>query len=334
MVHINNFHREYIDSFKNEGNEVLVLASGEGADINIPFKKRAFSLKNALLSLKIRKIIKQERPDVIYLHTTLCAFWVRMALKGMKKRPLVVNTVHGYLFGSGYGKLHNKIYLLCEKILKKQTDSIVVMNGEDEKIAKENSLCLGTVYKINGMGINFLKKEIPKATPAFPPRKLIYVGEISKRKNQIMLVRALEYLPECHLTLVGDGGEREKIEKYARTHNLSDRLTVTGFTKDVGEYMKEADLYVSASTTEGLPFNILEALKSELPIVASHVKGQSDLLPSECLYEMNDIDTFVSLVENAKPMSVDISKYEIQNVLNENMEIYKSCAHIPTPARA
>ena len=120
MVHINNFHREYIDYFKKEGNEVLVLASGEGADLNVPFKKRAFSVKNALLSLKIRKIIKREKPDVIYLHTSLCAFWVRIALKGMKKRPLVVNTVHGYLFGNGYGKLHNKIYLSCEKILKKQ----------------------------------------------------------------------------------------------------------------------------------------------------------------------------------------------------------------------
>lgn len=333
MVHINNFHREYIDKFKSEGHEVLVLASGEGADIEIPFKKRAFSLKNAFLSLKIRKIIKQEKPDVIYLHTSLCAFWVRFALKCMKNRPLVVNTVHGYLFGNGYGSLHNKIYLLCEKILKKQTDNIVVMNEEDEKIAKENSLCLGSVYKINGMGINFLKKEIPNTTPAYPPKKLIYVGEISKRKNQIMLVRALEYLPECHLTLVGDGGERAKIEKYARTHNLSDRLTVTGFTRDVGKYIKEADLYVSASTTEGLPFNILEALKAKLPIVATRVKGQSDLLPDECLYEINDIDAFVSLVKSAKPMTVDVKKYETEIVLEKNMEIYKACAQIGEPAR-
>ena len=332
-VHINNFHREYAERFKSEGHEVLVLANGEGADLKVPFKKRAFSLKNAFLIFKIRKIIKRERPDVIYLHTTLCAFWVRMALKGMKKRPLVINTVHGYIFGSGYGGVHNKIYLLCEKILKKQTDSIVVMNGEDEKIAKENSLCLGTVYKINGMGIDFLKKEISKATPSFPPKNLIYVGEISKRKNQIMLVRALEFLPECHLTLVGDGGERAKIEKYARAHNLSDRLTVTGFTKDVGKYIKEADLYVSASSTEGLPFNILEALRAGLPVVASRVKGQTDLLPDGCLYELNDVDAFVSLVKSAKPMEIDISRYEMQNVFLKNMEIYKSCAGIESPAR-
>lgn len=331
MVHINNFHREYIDRFKADGNEVLVLSSGEGADISVPFKKRAFSLKNAFLSLKIRKIIKWEKPDVIYLHTSLCAFWVRLALKGIKNRPIVVNTVHGYLFGNGYGFLHNKIYLLCEKILKKQTDHIVVMNGEDEKIAKENSLCLGKVYKIDGMGIDFFKKEIQIATPSFPPKKLIYVGEISKRKNQMMLVRALEYLPECHLTLVGDGKERLKIEKYAKKHNLSSRLTITGFTRDVGKYIKEADIYVSASNTEGLPFNILEALKAGLPVVASRVKGQSDLLPLECLYDLNDIDAFASLVKNAAPMNVDVARYEIQSVLEKNMEIYNLCARISEP---
>ncbi len=331
MVHINNFHREYIEKLRQEGHEVLVLASGDGADISIPFKKRAFSLKNAILSLKIRRIIKRENPDVIYLHTTLCAFWVRIALKGMKHRPRVVNTVHGYLFGNGYGKLHNKIYLLCEKILKKQTDNIVVMNDEDEKIATQNGLSIGAVYKINGMGIDFLKKEIPNATPSLPAKNLIYVGEISKRKNQIMLVRALEFLPECHLTLVGDGGERKAIEKYAKKHNLDSRLTITGYTKDVGKYIKEADLYVSASLTEGLPFNILEAIKASLPVVASRVKGQVDLIPPKCLYEPNDIDTFVKLVQSVSMQKINIEKYEMKNAFPMNMEIYRMCAQISAP---
>ena len=332
MVHINNFHREYIEKFRQEGHEVLVLSNGEGADINIPFKKRAFSLKNAFLSLKIRKIIKRLKPDVIFLHTTLCAFWVRMALKGMKNRPRVINTVHGYLFGNGYGSLHNKIYLLSEKILKKQTDNIVVMNAEDKIIAKENSLCIGAVYKIDGMGIDFLKKEIPKASPTFPPKKLIYVGELNKRKNQIMLVRALEFLPECHLTLVGDGGERAKIEKYIKEKNLTERVHITGFTRNVGKYIKEADLYVSASLAEGLPFNILEAQRAGLTVIASRVKGQTDLVASEYLYEPNDIETFVKLVKNAKQASVDVSKYEMQNAFPKNMEIYRQCAKISAPA--
>ena len=71
MVHIKNFHQPYIDSFKKEGNSVFVLANGEGADFNIKFKKRSLSLKNAFLALKIRRLIKKEKFDIIYLHTTL-----------------------------------------------------------------------------------------------------------------------------------------------------------------------------------------------------------------------------------------------------------------------
>ena len=81
MVHINNFHRPYINEFREAGHDVYIMASGEGADFNIPFKKRSLSLKNLRLSAKIKKIVKKEQFDVIYLHTTLAAFWIRFAIK-------------------------------------------------------------------------------------------------------------------------------------------------------------------------------------------------------------------------------------------------------------
>lgn len=326
MVHINNFHLPYLKAFKEDGHSVYVMANGEGADFNIPFKKRSLSLKNLFLSSKIRRIIKREQFDVIYLHTTLSAFWVRWALKGMKKRPTVVNTVHGYLFGKGFGKLHNKIYLFCEKIVRKQTDSIVVMNQEDEKIARENSLALGQIYKINGMGVDFAKKQIEQAAPKLPPKNLVYVGELNKRKNQIFLVKALEKLPDMTLTLVGDGKERGKIEKYINKAKLSDRVTITGFTKNVGEYLKNADIYVSASTIEGLPFNILEAMASGLYIVASDVKGQRDILPDACLYALGNLDELIAKINSPQVCENIVNDYSLNSVLSHNMDIYYECA--------
>ena len=328
MVHIKNFHLPYIEEFKAAGHQTLVMASGEGADFDIPFKKRSFSLKNALLMVKIRKIIKKEKFDIIYLHTTLAAFWVRLALKGLKERPIVVNTVHGYLFGSGFSSLHNKIYLACERLVRKQTDYILTMNSEDEKIAIESGLALSKTYKINGMGIDFSKKEIQASEPKAPPKNLIYVGEISERKNQILLVKALEKTEGTSLTLVGDGKERKSIEKYVKKHGLNDRVTITGFTKNVGAYLKNADLYVSASKIEGLPFNILEAMRARLPIVASNIKGQSDLLPPECLYDLDSFDKLLELINNPPKCTFDTQKYELKDVLSRNMEIYYECAGV------
>ena len=141
------------------------------------------SLKNFFLIPKIRKILKKENFDVVYTHTSLSAFFVRIAMKGLKKRPYVINTVHGYLFSKDTSKLKSKVYLLCEKILKKQTDDIVVMNREDYQIATQNKLCLNKVYFCNGMGVKFPElEEISKEKSETV--NLTFVGELSNRKNQ------------------------------------------------------------------------------------------------------------------------------------------------------
>lgn len=325
MVHINNFHIPYIEKFKEKGNSVFILSNGEGADFNIPLKKSVLSIKNLFLVPKIKKILKKEKFDVVYLHTTLAAFFVRLAMKGLKNRPYVVNTVHGYLFSKDTSRIKRSIYLLCEKILKKQTDDILVMNTEDYEIATKNNLCLNKVYFCNGMGVKF--PSLPTVEKSSTDKtRLVFVGEISKRKNQVFLVKALEYLPNCTLTLVGDGAERKNIEKLAKKLNVSDRVTITGFTKDVYGHLLDSDIYVCASQIEGLPFNIMEAMHAGLPIVASDIKGNRDLLPNQCLYPFGDIGKFVSKVNSTRTENIQysIDKYKIENVLEENIGIYFS----------
>lgn len=324
MVHIKNFHLPYIEEFKKQGHTVLTLASGEEADFNIPFKKKALCLKNFFLVPKIKKILKREDFDVVYLHTTLGAFYVRLALKGMKKRPYVINTVHGYLFSRDDTGFKKRVYLKCEKILRNQTDDIVVMNNEDEIIAKENKLCLGEIYKINGMG--FIPRFATTAKENKNSISLTFVGEISKRKNQIFLVKALTELPNATLTLVGDGNERKSIEALAKKLGVENRVEITGFTKNVASYLAKTDIYVSASKIEGLPFNIMEAMKCRLPIVASRIKGHVDLLPEKSLYALDNMDEFVKTINETaqKEQAYDIEKYGLDAVLDNNMKIYLS----------
>lgn len=250
-------------------------------------------------------------------------------MKGMKNRPYVINTVHGYLFGSGCGRLHNMVYLACERFLKKQTDDIIVMNKEDYDIATEHKLCKGEVYYSNGMGVAF-KQDVGEAIKAENGMaSLLFVGEISKRKNQEFLVDAMKQLEGCTLTLVGSGSPEYvcKLENKIKEEKLEDRIRLVGQTDRVYEYIKGCDVYVSASQIEGLPFNIMEAMYMQKPIVASNVKGHSDLLDKDCLYAPDNTDAFVSLVKSAlekKTVEYDIQKYRLENVMAENMEIYRA----------
>ena len=323
MVHINNFHRPYIERMREDGHQVFIMANGEGADLNVPFEKRFLSLKNLRLISQIKKHIIELKPDVIYLHTTLAAFLVRYALKGIKQRPRVINTVHGYLFGKGFSWLHNSIYLSCERIVRKQTDKILVMNSEDFQIAQENKLCLEDVQMIDGIGIDFSRCDGVERKANKKPRNLLFVGEISKRKNQIFLVKMMKHLPEYTLTLVGNGSERELIEKYIKKENLEGRVQISGYTKDIKPYLEDADIYVSASKIEGLPFNILEAMRAGVPIVASSIKGHIDLLPQECTCPL-EINAFADKIKEIDYSfrEYETEKYTLSSVLEKNIALY------------
>lgn len=329
MVHINNFHRPYIQAFRDEGHSVYIMARGEGADFDIGFKKRSLSFSNLKLSFDIKKILKKEKFDIVYVHTSLAAFWIRMAMKGLKKRPYVVNTVHGYLFGDNSSKIHNAIYLACEKILKGQTDDIVVMNSEDYEIATKNKLCKNSVYFSRGMGVCFKKTADVVIKPDDSKISLAFVGEISKRKNQMFLVKAMKELTEYTLTLVGDGDARNEIEAYIEKEGLKDRVFITGFTSNAYGYIEGCDIYVSASNIEGLPFNIMEAMYCQKPIVASDIKGQRDLLSKEQLFAPDSMEEYVALVRNTNISRVayDVEKYKVEEVLPENMSVYLKKQH-------
>ncbi len=307
--HLQRFHQPYIHALQKKGHEVLLLADGKDVDFSIPFDKHFFSVSNLKSIRKIHKILKNECFDLILVHTTLAAFLVRAATVGLKRRPYVKNIVHGYLFSENEKGLRAKVLLLCEKLMRNRTDEIIVMNDEDLRIAQKHRLCKGTVSFVYGMG---LRDDLPMPTKAHALRQTVashdadlictFVGELSARKNQIFLIRAVERLRRegipMRLLLIGEGSARAELEQEIISRNLSDSVLLLGNRNDVLAYLGITDLYVCASRSEGLPFNLLEAMHCGLPILASDVKGQNDLLRehAEMLYPLDDMDAFCQKV--------------------------------------
>ena len=341
--HLDRFHRPYIQELKKYG-KVALMATGENVDFPIFFDKHFFSIANLRSIKKIRKILKEESFDLILVHTTLAAFLIRMALKGLKTHPYVINVVHGYLFQEDLRGLKSKILLLCEKLVRKQTDDLVVMNQEDWRIANKYRLCQRRVFGVNGMGIlDTFSTSVPDAAlrGQFVSSKddvlCTFVGELSNRKNQSFLIQAVKRLREeqipMRLCLVGDGENKAFLEEELRSLGLEDSVFLPGSTSRVGDYLSITDLYVSASTSEGLPFNIMEAMAYGLPILASNVKGQYDLLENAHLglYPLNDMDAFCRSVKefyNTRRLGMcsteypNLAQYRLSAVFGSVMEIY------------
>ena len=341
MSHINNFHLDYIEALRAAGNEVKTLAAGAGADYNIPFEKKYISFKNMNLTKEIRRIVETEKFDTVIMNTTLAAFYVRMALP-KKDRPTTVNVVHGYLFSRSSGTLKKLVLLMCEKLQRSKTDSIVVMNKEDLKIARDNRLTDGGIFFCNGMGV---KPKLP-TRPADEVRReyasknafvLCFVGELSARKNQEFLITALpqlrEYISEIKLWLVGDGDKRQNLEDLAEKLGVAEVVTFLGQRSDAADFISACDVYVSASQCEGLPFNIAEAMALGKPIVASGIKGNADMIEdgkSGLLYELGELDGYIDCIMNLRSGKIKLSEadirarfetYSYKNVFPETLNI-------------
>jgi glycosyltransferase involved in cell wall biosynthesis len=99
-------------------------------------------------------------------------------------------------------------------------------------------------------------------------RVIVSVGRLVDGKGHADLVRALSWLPGVHLVLVGDGARRAAIEHHASALGVGDRLLMVGHQPDVRPLLGLADAFVLASSTEGLPMSVLEAMATGLPVVA------------------------------------------------------------------
>lgn len=108
------------------------------------------------------------------------------------------------------------------------------------------------------------------------------VGRLVERKGHRDLLRAwagvMEANPDAHLLIVGHGPKRDSFEAVANDLDIEATVHFTGSRSDVPELLDAMDLFVFPSHWEGLPGAILEAMAAGLPIVATRVTGNVELL--------------------------------------------------------
>lgn len=313
--HIRNFHRPYLNWFRGEGWEVHVGAGGEPAGVpeadscfSLPFAKRMTAPSNFRCARLLGHRMEEEGYDLVVTHTALAAFFTRLPLLRRRERPRVVNMVHGYLFDEGTPFVKRNILLNAERLTAPCTDLLLTMNQSDQEIARRYRLG-GRLANIPGVGVAYGRiDDVPPEAGAalrrewkIPPEAflLIYPAEFSKRKNQALLLRGLAALPkQVWLLLPGEGACLEECRALARELGVADRVRFPGQVSNIPACLRAADCAVSASHSEGLPFNIMEAMRAGLPIVATDVKGHSDLLEGGAglLYPDGDGAAFVTAV--------------------------------------
>jgi len=342
--HIVSFHLPYIRWFNENGYKVDVACGGTQAEIpfaneviQLPFEKSMFSPRNFKAMKMLRKIIGRGNYELISTHTSLAAFFTRLAAAGIKNRPKVANMVHGYLFDDNTPRLKRNILLAAEKLTASQTDLLLTMNQYDFETAKRYHLGKQVVH-IPGVGVDFGKFDgVPPQTRDPDAFTLIYAAEFSERKNQQFLIRAMRKLPEnVQLILAGDGALLDSCKALAKKLGVGPRITFPGHVDNMPYWYAKADAAVSSSRSEGLPFNIMEAMYAGLPVVASEVKGHTDLIQdgeTGFLYPFGDTEAYVRQIQALQnhpelrqnlgcSAKSAVQQYSLENVFPQIIEKY------------
>ncbi len=352
--HIRTFHIPYLHTFREMGHAVHVAYGGSGEGIpascliELPFRKKMTAPENFRAAAMLRRIIREERYDLIITHTSLAAFFTRLAVKGLPHRPAVINMAHGYLFDESSPFLKRTILLAAERFTAPETDLLLTMNQCDYALAKRYRLGR-RMENVPGIGVDFAALDIASREEGRALRRelgigedsfvFIYPAEFSHRKSQPILLRAMTHLPkQAVLVLPGAGDTREECRRLATELGIQDRVYFPGHVSPISRWYAMADGAVSASRSEGLPFNIMEAMYKGLPIVASAVKGHTDLLSHEqsgLLYPYGDSEScaqqMLRLMSDPSLCHVlgtaareATAPYDLPRVLPEVMQAYRS----------
>lgn len=237
----------------------------------IPYRK--FSLSTLL---KLNNVVRENKIDIVHSHGNGAGLYSRM-LKMLCPKVKVVHTYHGI---SDFYSSKIKFYLskIIGIALSPLADIYVcVSNGEkamalERRFSKEKN----TVVIYNGIP-NPEYKESRSINHS--PVKIVTLSRFDYQKNMDSMYRIAKHWAGSEDVLfvwVGDGEHKERLEHLAKVENVP--IDFIGFTTEPMKYLQSSDLYISTSRFEGLPYGLIEAASVGLPIVASNVKGNNEVV--------------------------------------------------------
>lgn len=221
---------------------------------------------------RLGRLLREEQIDIVHTHNTYAHFYGTLAAR-LAGVPVVVNTQHGR--GCGDTWKHRTQFRLANRwtrrIVGVSEDAARLCRRQDPRSAGKIS-CIW-----NGIDLERFRYQGPAAEPV-----AIAVARLSPVKDFPTLLRgmalAIRDVPELRLRIVGDGPERPRLEALARALHLERQVEFLGERPDIPDLLGTAGFFVSSSKTEGISLTLLEAMAVGLPVLATSVGGNAEIV--------------------------------------------------------
>jgi glycosyltransferase involved in cell wall biosynthesis len=274
------------------------LSDGVSAHFELPFQT-INPLDKFEIYRRLAEIAAEHQIEVIHAHHRNAGYFAELLCR-RKHIPYVV-TVHDPWHATPFKKSHGKVFrrLIAVSDFLKQVlitrfhvpaERIrTIHNGVDpsrfEGIAHAEAARFRSAFRVGADEI-----------------VLSQISRISKVKGQFDLLHALKLLPPdlpYRCLIVGEGKERARLERLAESLGLSRKVTFCGYQSNIPVVLAASDVMLLPSHREGLPLSIIEAMLSNVPVIAARTAGVPEIIThgkDGLLFQAGDIPTLATLI--------------------------------------
>ena len=315
----------------------------------VPMVREITIKKDISAILKVGKILKKIKPDIVYLHSSKAGAIGRIALAFNFKTKIIYNA-HGWYFNAEISNKKKRFFAFIEKFLALKTNKIINISQNEYESALKYKIASPKKMCVIENGIDFEKfKNSGKYRDSTRNKYNIsnndivigVVGRLSEQKDPINMIKAFNLINKennnTKLMYVGSGELEEKVLDYAKENNIIDNVIITGWVSNVEQFIPAFDIAVLPSKWEGFGLVLIEYMACDKPIVASNIGGISNiikdgingfLIKSGDYKELNEkIQNLINnksiykkIIENNK---VYREKFDIRNVVKKHLSLFE-----------
>jgi glycosyltransferase involved in cell wall biosynthesis len=272
------------------------VAQQRGARIEtlVELHREIAPLRDIRATLRLARIIRRERPQILHTHTAKAGAVGRIAalLAGDARPPVVVHTFHGHVLRGYFNPLVALGFRLLERALARITTVLVAVSPEVRDDLVRLGVAPASKFVVIRLGIELDERVDPDEASRVETRRQLgvapdafvvgWVGRMTavKRTDDLLLAMSnLEKLGvDAYLCLIGDGPDRDGLERRAHELGIVKRCLFVGYQSDVARYYNAMDVLLLPSANEGTPVSVIEALAAQRPAVATRVGGVPDVI--------------------------------------------------------
>ena len=249
---------------------------GENRLIEIPHRKFT---AGALLMLI--ELISSKKINLVHSHGKGAGVYSRII--SILTSARCVHTLHG-LHVQNYSGIKRELYLLMERFLAAFTDRIITVSEGEYNLILEYKLAAQNKLRVIENSVAIPDERVSEIIFKDEKLNVIILSRFDYSKNTALIIpiaeelRRLEKINNFEFVILGTGPDKLEFEKEAEEKKLTGSISLKGFIENPREHLIKSFCYISTSRWEGMPLGVLEAMSVGLPVIASNVVGNKDVV--------------------------------------------------------